>query len=333
MVGVTRGRRIESMHDVAACASDANGTVIFACGSIDEPVYLRSSAKPFIAAAGVRAGTIERFGFDERELAVMSASHNGEPFHITAVLSILAKIGATVADLRCGTHAPMYAPAAAALSERGETPSAVHNNCSGKHAGMLALARVLGVPFDGYLEIAHPVQRAVLALCERVSGDTFTSSTLGVDGCGVPVYATPLRNAARSYARFATLEDLEPADADALARVRQAMLGEPAYVAGTSRFDTDLMRCANGRIVAKAGAEAVHATALVESGLGLVLKVIDGAQRAVPPAAIALLHRLNALDDTQMTELQSHSVATVLNHAGAVVGRVATIDAALEAVR
>jgi L-asparaginase II len=324
-VGVRRGPRLESVHAVAACACDVDGNVLLALGTIDEPVFMRSAAKPFITAAGVRAGTLERFGFDDRELAVMSASHNGEPFQLDAVRSILDRIGATVDDLRCGAHAPSYPPAAAALAAAGEKPTALHNNCSGKHAGILALARVLDASFDGYLAPEHPAQRAILALCERVNDDTFSSRTLATDGCGIPTYATSLRNAARSFARLATLEELDAADAAALARVRTAMVTEPDYVAGTKRFDTDLIRAGYGRIVGKVGAEGVHATALLDSGVGLVLKIVDGAPRAAPPAALALLRGIGALDEGQLATLRAHARAPVVNRGGTLVGEVAVI--------
>jgi L-asparaginase II len=325
LVGVSRGPRLESIHAVAACACDVAGNVLLALGPIDEPVFLRSSAKPFITAAGVRAGTVERFGFDDRELAVMSASHGGEPFHVAAVSGILAKIGASVADLRCGAHPPMYAPAAAALRAAGEQPSALHNNCSGKHAGILALARVLEAPLEGYCELDHPAQRAILSLCERVSDELFAPDRLGVDGCGIPVYATSLRNAARSFARLAGLAELDAADASALARVRAAIIAEPDYFAGTKRFDTDLIRAGYGRIVGKGGAEGVHASAVLDGGVGLVLKVVDGAARAIPPAATVLLRRLGALDEGQERALAAHARATVFNHAGKPVGEIAPL--------
>jgi L-asparaginase II len=326
LVGVTRGPRLESVHAVAACACDVEGNVLLALGTIDEPVFLRSAAKPFITAAGVRAGTLERFGFDNRELAIISASHNGEAFQLDAVRGILAKIGATVDDLRCGAHAPSYAPAAQALREAGERPTALHNNCSGKHAGILALARLLGAPFEGYLEAGHPAQRAILALCERVSDDAFSLNELAIDGCGIPTYATSLRNAARSFARLATLAELDTADAAALAGVRAAIIAEPDYVAGTKRFDTDLIRAGSGRIVCKVGAEAIHLTALLDGGIGLALKVVDGARRAVAPAALALLRRLGALDDAQLATLAEHARPPVTNVVGRVVGEIAALD-------
>jgi L-asparaginase II len=322
LVAVSRGARIESVHAVAACAATVDGEVLLGLGDIDEPVYLRSAAKPFIAAAVVAAGAADRFGLDDRDLAIMSASHSGEPDHVAAVRALLAKIGARPTDLACGAQLPSYEPAALAASERR---SALHNNCSGKHAGILALCRVQGSPFAGYLEPDHPAQRAILALCERVSDDRFGADRLGIDGCGIPVYATSLRQAARSFARLATLRDLAPADAAALARVRAAMIAEPFYVAGTGRFDTDLLRIGNGRIVCKAGAEGVHASALLDLGAGLVLKVVDGTRRAAAPAAVALLARLGALDDMQVATLGSHASVAVTNVAGLRVGTIAAL--------
>jgi L-asparaginase II len=323
---VRRGKRVESVHHVAACVADVDGDVVLRVGTVEQPVFLRSSAKPFIAAAAVRAGVLERFGFGERELAVMCASHNGEPGHVEVVASMLERIGATADDLGCGAHAPSYEPAAAALAAHGERPTQLHNNCSGKHAGILALAKLLSAPFAGYLEASHPAQREILALCERVSDDVFEGDKLAVDGCGIPVYATTLRKAAVSFARFATLRGLDDADATALARVAAAMSAEPWYVAGTGRFDTDLMRATRGRIVAKAGAEGVHCDALLDLGLGLALKVVDGSRRAAPPATLAILAALRALDPAARRALRPHAVVPVKNVAGGVVGEVAALD-------
>jgi L-asparaginase II len=215
----------------------------------------------------------------------------------------LAKIGASVDDLQCGG-----------------TPDALHNNCSGKHAGILALARLRDEPFAGYLDPAHPVQREILAFCERAFADRFTPDRIGVDGCGIPAFATTLASAARGFARFATLRDLASDDAAALGRVRDAMLAEPWMVSGTGRFDTDLMTAAGGSIVAKGGAEGVHADALLTLRAGFVLKTIDGAARAVPPATLALLGRLGALGASAAEKLQGHARPALRNVAGRVVG-------------
>ncbi len=290
------------------------------------PVYLRSAAKPFIAAEIVASGAADRFGFDARELAVIAASHNGEPFHIAAVESILAKIGLDVSALRCGASAPAYEPAAAALAASGIVPTAIHNNCSGKHAGILAMCVQNGYPLETYLEPTHSVQQRILAFCGRMSDDDPDAWDIGIDGCGIPVYATSLRKATTAFARFASLEEIGDADAAALERVRKAMIAEPAYVAGTGRFDTALMEATHGKIACKAGAEAVHASAILPLGLGSVLKVVDGSRRAAPPAQIATLRAVGALDDVELRALAPFARPEVFNVAGRSVG---VIEAAL----
>jgi L-asparaginase II len=316
---------VESVHRVAACAADARGTVVFAAGDMDSPVYLRSAAKPFIAAAVVASGAAARFGFGARELATMAASHNGEPAHVEVVRRILATIGLDAGALQCGVHAPSYAPAAAALAAAREAPTALHHNCSGKHAGILAACVHLGYDPGTYLAPEHPVQQRILALCARAVGLPLADLPLGVDGCGIPVFAAPLRAAALAYARFATLDGLADADAAALETVRGAMAAEPFYVGGTGRFDTALIEATGGRIVGKAGAEGVHGDALRREGLGLVVKVVDGgAGRAVPPAAVALLDGLGALEPPELAALEAFASPPVHNAAGRIVGRLET---------
>lgn len=321
-VDVTRGERVESTHAVAACTCDDDGRIIEALGAVDVPVFLRSAAKPFIAAAVVRSGAAERFGFTLEEIALMCGSHNGEAVHAATAAAMLAKIGASEADLACGATLPADEAATTSLRAAGGGPSALYNNCSGKHAGILALARVLDAPLAGYLELAHPAQQAVIALCERAFDERFGADRLGIDGCGIPVFATSLATAARTFARFATLRHFAPDDRAALAVTRDAMIAHPWFVGGTDRFDTDLMRVARGRIAAKAGAEGVHAAALLDRGIGLVVKVVDGSRRAVAPAAVARLIALGALDPGQRIALDRHARTAVRNVAGTVVGEI-----------
>lgn len=321
-VGVMRGRSIESVHRVAACAVGTEGRVVFAIGSIDVPVYLRSTAKPFIAAAAVREGVAERYGLEPHEIALMAASHNGEPFHVNAVRSILAKIGLPESALACGPHAPYDPASASALARDGIAFSAIHNNCSGKHAGILALCQLLGADAASYLEIGNPAERHVLALCARLCGQPVDGLQLGIDGCGIPVFATPLRNAALAFSRLATLEGLDERDARALRVVRDAMVAFPQYVAGTGEFDTALMRAAGGRIAAKSGAEGVHGLADIATGTGLVLKVVNGAARACAPAALAAIRQLRLLDEAALAGLESFARPAVYNRAGTRVGSI-----------
>lgn len=321
-VAVTRGNGTESVHRVAACACDDRGTLLAAMGTIDVPVFLRSTAKPFIAAAAVAAGVVERFGFEPHEIALMAASHNGEPFHITTVRSMLRKAGISEAALACGPHAPYHAPSAEALARDNIAFSAIHNNCSGKHAGILALSAVLDADLGTYRDPTHPAQRRILELCARACGMNVSEFNLGVDGCGIPVFAVPLRRAALAFARLASLRGIEDRDAAALRVVREAMVANPLYVAGTGDFDSALIERGHGSIVAKSGAEGVHGLAHLPSGTGLVLKVVDGAARAVPAAALALARRVNLLDAPSLTELDSFSRAPVLNRAGLNVGTI-----------
>lgn len=321
-VYVTRGALAESVHALVACAADASGTVALSYGDIDAPIYLRSAAKPFIAAAVMASRANERFGFDEREIAVMAASHNGEPEHVAAVASILAKIGLDEGSLRCGAHAPAYEPAAAALAASGAKPSALHNNCSGKHAGILALCRARGYDRATYLDLDHPAQQEILALCGRLLGEDPSRMPMGTDGCGIPVFATSMRSAARAFARFATLDEVDDADAIALELVRYAIAAEPFYIGGTGRFDSALPQATRGRIIGKAGAEGVHADALLDQGLGLALKIVDGTRRAVPPATMALLRELGGLEPSARASLDGFATTDVTNVAGLVVGTI-----------
>lgn len=321
-VEVTRGPLVESVHRVAACACDDRGDVGFSLGTIDVPVYLRSTAKPFIAAAAIREGVATRFGFEPHEIALMAASHNGEAFHIAAVESMLRKAGIPQEALACGPHPPYDPASAQALARDGTAFSALHNNCSGKHAGILALAATLGAGTAGYLDPRHPAQQRILELCARLCGVETAALPLGVDGCGIPVFAVSLRRAARAFARLATLNGLDERDAQALRVVRDAMAAHPEYVAGTGEFDTALTRAGKGAIVAKSGAEGVHGLAHLPSGTGLALKVVDGAARAVAPATMDIVCRLGMLDAGALTTLAPFACTPVLNRAGAHVGSI-----------
>jgi L-asparaginase II len=322
LVEVTRGDLVESVHRVAACAVDASGRVVYRAGDVDVPVYLRSAAKPLIAAAVVEAGASERFDLEQREIAVIAASHSGEPMHVDAVLSILRKIGADVSALQCGAHLPYDEAAANALRRAGREPTALHNNCSGKHAGILALCKVVGADPTTYLNAENPAQRRILEFCARLSDDDPASWPVATDGCGIPVYATSLRRAARSFARLASLDGILDRDAEALRVVRDAMLAYPQYVAGSGQLDTELMRAGNGNLVSKAGAEGVHGIAAVAQGYGYASKVIDGAARARGPSTIAALHLLGVLDEHKMAELARFARPKVYNRAGCEVGKI-----------
>ena len=305
-VVVTRGGIEESAHAVRFAAADPEGDMLASGGDVEQLTFLRSSAKPLIAAVVVGSGAADHYGFTEAEIALAAGSHSGEPFHVAAARSMLAKAGLTEDDLRCGAHAPYNVQSALALAAAGIEPGRIHNNCSGKHAGMLALAMHLGAGAAGYLEVTHPAESAILDGCAEMLGVPRKSFAIGVDGCGIPAIATPISTAARFFAKFAAPQRFPAKWRDALVRVRDAMMAHPQMVAGTAEFDTDLMRAAPADIMAKGGAEGYHASAALRRGIGLCVKIVDGNSRAVPPFVVAELGALGALTSEQIEALSTH---------------------------
>ena len=288
LAAVSRGDLTESIHRGRFVFCGPDGEVIEAGGDSEALVYPRSSAKPFQALPLLLSGAADAFGFTEEELAVVCASHSGEERHLAAVRSVLRKAGLGEEHLRNGAHPPLYLPAATALARSGEEPRPIHGNCSGKHAGMLALCAHEGWDLAEYRDPEHLVQRGVRRTLVRVCGVPEEELETARDNCGVPTFALPLRALATGFARLATGENLDGETARAAARVREAMTQNPYLVAGTGRFDTELMQAVP--LLAKSGAEGVFACGSPE-GWGLAMKVSDGAGRAVGPAAAAALFR------------------------------------------
>jgi L-asparaginase II len=324
-VVVTRGGIVESQHAIRYAIADPSGAIVESAGDIDAPTFLRSSAKPLICATVVQSGAADRFGFTDVELAVASGSHSGEPYHIEAVRGMLAKAGIDESALQCGPHPPSHEPSAAALAAAGERPRSIHNNCSGKHAAILALAVHLGAPTSDYLSASNAAEAKILASCAELFGVERSSMAVGVDGCGIPVVAVPLRNSAQLYARIADTTALPAHWREAIERVRRAMVNNPAYVAGTGRFDTDLMRATFPNVASKGGAEGFHASASIARKIGMCVKVADGNYRAIPPFVIERLHERGVLDDEAVKLLATHRRPAVKNHAGAIVGEIRAV--------
>ncbi len=329
MVQVIRGKAVESVHHGAAVVVDSGGRVLARVGSPDTSTFLRSAAKPFQAIPILASGAADHFRLTPREVAVIVASHGGERMHLEQVRSILRKIGCGESDLRCGAHAPFYRPAAAALARSGRRPSALHNNCSGKHAGMLALSRYLREPVGRYLSPDHPVQDAILEVVSRYTGTPRRAIRLATDGCSAPTFALSLRQAARGYARLADRRYGRPGEKEAAARTVAAMRSHPEMVAGTGRLCTLLMREADRGLIAKIGAEGFYGMAYRdgERGIGIALKISDGnGERARTTAAVELLVQLGLLSRRKAAGiLASHDLPRIRNVRGLVVGRVVPI--------
>lgn len=320
-VEVTRGGVVESRHRVHAAVVDAGGRLRAFAGAPDMVTFFRSSAKPFQALCAVEDGAVERFGLSAAELALCCGSHSGEPRHVETARSILSKVGADSEALACGPHAPFHAGSRQLLAEAGLEPGRLHNNCSGKHAGMIALARGHGWDPDGYHRPEHPVQGRIRAEVARWAGMPEEALALGSDGCGVVCFALPLRNMAAAYARLAAAARQ---GVRAPAAVVAAMTEYPEMVAGTGRLCTELMRRGGGRLFAKVGAEGVYCVGVPGAELGIALKVEDGADRAVAPAVLALLRLLELIGEDDFGALHQHAFPVLRNTLGEVVGKLST---------
>lgn len=319
-VVVRRGERIESEHRVAYAVAASDGRLLHVAGEVDRSIFPRSAIKPLQAIPLLESGAAERFAVSDRELALACASHSGEPEHVRLVQEWLARLGLDPSALECGAHPPLHGASAECLVARGRSPERVHNNCSGKHAGMITLARHLDVSVAGYSRADHPVQRRVADVLRAMTGLAELAPP-AVDGCGIPTFPVPLGSLAIAMARFAHPADLPTARAQACAKLQAAMRAYPHLVAGTDRPCTEIMTAAP-QVLVKAGAEGVYAAWLPGRRLGVVLKVADGAGRAASVALLALLQALHALDASASAALAHRLRPELRNHAGEMVGRI-----------
>ncbi|MCP3937954.1 MAG: asparaginase [Actinomycetia bacterium] len=313
IVEVVRGGRVESHHRVHCVVSDSTGRIVDSWGDPEYPTQPRSSVKPIQAVPLITSGAADEAGLTDVELALACASHNGEAGHSEAVEAWLGAVGATVDDLECGAHQPLFRPAADALVAAGLPHTRAHNNCSGKHAGFIHTMVHLDERIDGYAEPSHPLQVRATRSLTSFTGVDPTAQVPGIDGCGIPVWSFPLASLARGWARLQA-GGVDP-DADVAAhRLLDAMMRQPWYVAGTGRHCTKVMQMGRGRIAAKTGAEGVFCAVDRETAIGVALKVEDGASRASEVALDWIL--------AQMTGRGEPSPVPVTNWSGTRVGEI-----------
>jgi L-asparaginase II len=328
LVEVWRGDRVESLHLGAVAVVDAAGTLVARAGDPALTTYLRSAAKPFQLLPLIECGAADHFGFGPQQLAVMAASHSGRPEHVETVRSILDRIGLPISALQCGAHAPYDDDTRTALERRGEPFSALHNNCSGKHAGMLAYCVFHREPIDDYLDHAHPLQQRIHTGLAALAGLSQDEIGIAIDGCSAPCFAMPLNAAARAFAQLTSGDAGGTPRQQALARIAAAMASHPDMVAGPGRFDTQVMALTRGRVVSKAGAEGYQCMAVRPGSLGIAIKVADGqGSRTAGPIAIDVLHQLGALDDAAEARegLAPLREPAITNRRGLVVGRTRSV--------
>ena len=329
LVEVTRGQLVESIHRGAVAIARADGSMMFSLGDIETPAYPRSSLKPIQALPLIESGAAEAFDLSDEEIALTCASHSGEPMHTARVAAWLKKIGCDETDLACGPHAVRYEPVWNEMIRRGEKPTSIHNNCSGKHTGFLTVARHWDVATKGYQTHEHPVQQAVAKTLANLTG-IHVNMPWGVDGCTAPNFAVPLSAFARALAKLADPYSLDETRAKAARRIVKAMIAHPELVAGTGRSDTILMRSCGGRAATKTGAEAYYAAIVPEAGLGVALKIDDGAGRASETVIAAILDKLRLLGEDQ--DARELIRAPVLNTRHAIVGERRPAQALRDAV-
>ncbi|MEP1571811.1 asparaginase [Roseibium album] len=333
LVDVTRGNLAESLHRGSVAVVDTGGNLVFGIGDVDARVYPRSAIKALQALPLVESGAAEALDLTDAELSLACASHNGEEIHANAARVMLLKAGLNEDDLECGPQWPQRMEDAAKLILADEVPCGLHNNCSGKHAGFLGLAKTMGVDTRGYIEPDHPVQREVRLAMEQMTGDTLTEDVCGTDGCSIPTYASPLRSFARAFASFGTGEGLEPLRADAARQIYDACINEPYMVAGADRFCTRVMETFRGRVFVKTGAEGVFCAAIPELGFGVSLKCDDGATRAAEVMMATVLEIALELNEDEAVLMDNLVNPPVLTRRGVQAGHIRPGEEFLSALK
>lgn len=319
LVALNRSGFIESIHMGLICISDTQNNVIANIGAPDTRIYLRSAAKPFQAIALVESGALERFGLANEELALICASHSGQDFHRMAVQRILEKIDLDESFLECGGAPPYNQQVRESLIKKGERPAPIYNCCSGKHAGMLALARFYNYPLRDYTKPHHPVQRHILEVIAQLLNCRVEDIRYGHDGCTIPTYQAAIRQGAHLFALLGNCPR-ENKYYQALAKIKEAILEFPAMLNGEGEFCTELIRATTGRVIGKIGAGGIYGLAVPEKNLGVMIKIADGNEKAVYPAAAHVLKELGIADEKTLDRLTPWACPPVKDHKGEVVG-------------
>ncbi len=322
LVEVMRGGIVESAHRGAVAIVDADGKLVLSIGDIDRPIFPRSAIKGLQAIPLLESGAADRYHFTDAEIALACASHNGEARHANTALGMLAKAGLGIAVLECGTQWPMRAVAQHPLVLGGEKPTALHNNCSGKHAGFVCTACANGDDPAGYIKAGHPTMRMVTEAVASMTGHTLSDAVAGTDGCSIPAFAIPLRALALGFARFGAGAKLGHERQKATARIRSAVAKEPFFVAGTERFDTEVMQVLGARAFLKVGAEGVYCASFPDQGFGVALKCDDGTTRAAEVMMAAIIKRTLALPEADLAAMAKWHIQPMKNWNGLHVGDV-----------
>lgn len=325
MVEATRGGIVESQHRGRAVVVDRRGEVYMQWGDIDKMTFPRSAVKSLQFLPAVIAGAADKAGFTPAQFALACSSHNGEAFHCQTAHAMLLALGLDEPDLRCGVHWPMREETARELAAKQEKPNQLHNNCSGKHAAMLALAKLKNYSLDDYQQPQHPVQLTIRDFISQMCEYDLTIAPMGIDGCSVPTWALPLRNLALGFARLANPEVLAADWRQSILRIRQAVAENPQMIAGTGRYCSRMSAAFGCDLFLKVGAEGVFCASLPRQGYGIAIKADDGSDRAAEMILTAVLREIGLFDELNpaVTEQIRDIISpNLINRAGLVVGRV-----------
>lgn len=322
---VYRGNVVESSHYGSAVVVNREGKVLYWAGEPGRLTFLRSGAKPLQVLPLFTSGAAKAYSFSLPQVAVMCASHSGQPIHQEQVLGILERVGLSEAHLQCGIHRPFHGPTARALAAAGEKPGPRHNACSGKHACMLAITRYRGWDISSYTRLEHPVQQEMLAAVARLTGVPAGDVITGLDTCGVPVFAVPLYNIAFAYANLAQPDKEECDWRVGMEAVASAMAQYPELLAGEGRFTTALLETCAGKVLAKDGAEALFCVGVPDRGWGVAVKIEDGSDRALAPVVIQLLREVGLLSGDLPPALARFEQPELYTHRGEVAGRIVPV--------
>lgn len=326
---VFRGETIESIHRGHLIVVSGEGEIVAELGNPETVTFWRSSAKPFQIIPILKSGAAEAFALLENEIALACGSHSGESVHVETARRMLEKCGLNEADLRCGAHEPFNETVAREMIRAGEKPTQLHNNCSGKHAAMLAFAKHTGADLENYLSLENPVQQAILECVSEFTDVPKSEIKIGVDGCAAPNFAVPISAMARAFVRLVfPPQNFDDETREACRRVVSAMMFYPEMIGGTERLDTLIMQALRGKNVSKIGAEGVYSSGVLPSprwkkGLGIALKIEDGDdKRARAVVLIEVLRQLGILDETTDEKLREYSPLIIKNRRGNAVGRI-----------
>jgi L-asparaginase II len=322
LVHVWRGHAVESQHRGSWVLADAKGGVVEGVGEWARPVFVRSSVKSLQALPLLETGAAERYGFSDAEIALALASHDAEPCHTDVVAAVLERLCLSVADLKCGPQPPGDPETRARLRAEGLRPTAIHNNCSGKHAGFLALALRLGVPAAAYIDPESDGQKLVREAVREMTGVAEDEFTTAIDGCSAPTFRLPLRGLAVAFARMSNPEELPAERRQACERMLRSVAEHPVLIAGSrDRICTAIVRATRGRLFPKVGGDAVYGIGVRGRGLGLAVKMDDGSKRGLHAVVVALIRRFALATEEEVAALASYEQRSIRNWAGIETGR------------